>query len=182
MSAEKCFCHLNGYKVKDADARESIENIEGDLLEYDDRLTDLEGYQMDHAGRLTTIENELSDHSIRLTTIENDHVIGNKLYQHYIKATLGDTSNYDILFYFIHYNKNPEPITVLTDAIIHSIMCNCNMPPYENEGVKYPVTNFTYAGNRLTMHYFTDVAAGVTAIKTYTTSKINLITDTVTEV
>lgn len=29
--SEKCFCHLNGYKVKDADARKSIEEINENL-------------------------------------------------------------------------------------------------------------------------------------------------------
>lgn len=31
MSNEKCFCHLNGYKVKDADARKGIEEVKKEL-------------------------------------------------------------------------------------------------------------------------------------------------------
>lgn len=31
MSEEKCFCHLNGYKVKDADARAEIETLKAEI-------------------------------------------------------------------------------------------------------------------------------------------------------
>lgn len=36
MAEDRCFCHLNGYKVKDADARKEIEQIKNSFKELED--------------------------------------------------------------------------------------------------------------------------------------------------
>lgn len=65
MSTEKCFCHLNGYKVKDADARKAIEDLENNVSE---TLEDHYNLLMTHGAnflgvgtRLDTIENKLEN-------------------------------------------------------------------------------------------------------------------------
>lgn len=40
--SEKCFCHLNGYKVKDADARAEIKNLKAQATELLNKITQLE--------------------------------------------------------------------------------------------------------------------------------------------
>lgn len=72
MSEEKCFCHLNGYKVKDADARKAIEQIDISL----ERLSGTTLPAMDK--RMETIENGL------LALEENAGGGGSKLYRHII--------------------------------------------------------------------------------------------------
>lgn len=66
---EKCFCHLNGYKVKDADARIEIENLKNDLnnieKEYEyfelpfSKLGVTGAYQLKSMNNLATVDTEL---------------------------------------------------------------------------------------------------------------------------
>lgn len=66
--SEKCFCHLNGYKVKDADARKDIENINN---------------------AISILDTSRNDHEERITGLENSEG-GSKLYCHNIKFKYQD--------------------------------------------------------------------------------------------
>ena len=59
MENEKCFCHLNGYKVKDADARKNI----------DDLNTSLNTLESETNTKLSTLESETNT---KLSTLESE--------------------------------------------------------------------------------------------------------------
>ena len=179
MSAEQCFCHLNGYKVKDADARELIENIEGDLLEFDERLYDIEG---------------------RITTIENDHVFGHKIYQHALKMVI--TANVAALegdavitINSLVYSNNSEEITTYSDiikrAIIAGKVSSFQIKKSSTSFAYGLMTNVTITSSNLTCTYLKDASLlntfGSNGYGSFNISIANftaglVITDTVTEV
>lgn len=48
--ADKCFCHLNGYKVKDADARQEINELRQDFGSLNERFNDFSDDSVDIQG------------------------------------------------------------------------------------------------------------------------------------
>lgn len=81
MSEEKCFCHLNGYKVKDADARnsietikENIENINGDIKKIDAAVSGLDAKVKTNIENLTAADkqiNNLNNEFSKINTLNN---------------------------------------------------------------------------------------------------------------
>ena len=65
MSEEKCFCHLNGYKVKDADARKQIENLALQVTTNGANIGELES-------DLATLNNRVTSNSANIGELESD--------------------------------------------------------------------------------------------------------------
>lgn len=62
---EKCFCHFNGYKVKDADARSRIEVLEN-------KTTQLENYKTQHETEYNDLNNKATNLETNLTSANNE--------------------------------------------------------------------------------------------------------------
>lgn len=61
MENEKCFCHFNGYKVKDAEARSRIETIEGEIADNSNNVKEVLDNIILINERVNTIEGTYSN-------------------------------------------------------------------------------------------------------------------------
>lgn len=106
MSAEKCFCHLNGYKVKDADAR-----------------AELEAQKLVIAG----LSEGATDHEERITELEKTDHEAIKYYRHILQgylATADDDYSYEISF----ITKTAIEITTLSQLKQEISKAGGNLP------------------------------------------------------
>lgn len=62
--SEKCFCHLNGYKVKDADARASVSALEQRATQLESKVTSLESSAGGGGAAIKTINVDLTQASV----------------------------------------------------------------------------------------------------------------------
>lgn len=90
---EKCFCHLNGYKVKDADARAQLSAHDVAIKGLSEGITEL-SEKVENAGG------------------------GKAIYKHYITIENDGNDPY-LKFYFTIYNSNATPITTLQDFLVN---------------------------------------------------------------
>lgn len=72
MAEKKCFCHLNGYEVKDAQARRDIDDLYTRADEIENEAAD----RMDQFGAV------VDAHGTRIAALEEGGGSGGKLYKH----------------------------------------------------------------------------------------------------
>lgn len=101
MSTEKCFCHLNGYKVKDADARAKIEQFDIALNRFAETT-------------LPAMENRITGVENGLTELASAGGGGTKLYKHFIYVENDNVPIYGFI-QIISTNSNPYSINTLGD-------------------------------------------------------------------
>ena len=93
-NTEKCFCHLNGYKVKDADARAGVEILSGEV----------EGLKTTATGLATEVEG-----------LKNSAGSGGgKLYQH--NFNYFDSAKKAMVIFTLYLYRDTA-ITILSDLI-----------------------------------------------------------------
>lgn len=139
-SEEKCFCHLNGYKVKDADARAQIKTVDAKLDAFKSEVGDL---KTNLKGQINTIDNAVGNYitanNNRVGLLENDVEElktagtggGTKFYKHYIigegqkpafsflsKQETAFTLNDIVSFYDVNYDDTTSTGNVNGDNIL----------------------------------------------------------------
>lgn len=126
--AEKCFCHLNGYKVKDVDAREmttalqtqldtEVENLNGRLDIQAEHIADILATQTTQGKKIETLEQGIPDLIARSQLIELQERVtdieengtggGSKLYSHKIQIYEDNNDSVDLIFSFISSDATP---------------------------------------------------------------------------
>jgi hypothetical protein len=78
----KCFCHLNGYKVKDADARKSIEDLTTSLSETNNNI---ENMRSEFNQNMSDFTSEVNQNMSDFTNVINNHV--NTLSENVVKTS-----------------------------------------------------------------------------------------------
>ena len=99
-TTEKCFCHLNGFKVKDADARAEIENIKGALGDTNANVSNnalaisvLESKESPSGEQFDDLVDATNSISSRVTALESGSGSGGgKLYLHRISFYFDDSN------------------------------------------------------------------------------------------
>lgn len=74
MQTEKCFCHFNGYEVKDAKARKNITKLESDIIEVNENANILDTKIEQNKGSINLINEEIAN--IKNSVASNVYDIG----------------------------------------------------------------------------------------------------------
>lgn len=142
---EKCFCHLGGYKVKDADAREQITELNEKIFE--------------HNAHLSSLDIDILSHNERITALESSG--GGKLYFHQLamSAYRGDFNNMvDLRFKF--YSYSPTPLTLAT-VFVNRPIFEKGLDPWESyvnvEGTRCIAKSVLITASKITITYYTDL-------------------------
>lgn len=152
--ADKCFCHLNGFKVKDADARaeieninNDIENINNDILSISERteianknavlgINNCEALKELSNIKFNEIDSRFDNVDVAIESLEN---VGGCMYLHTLK-------NEDMRFSFYH----PQSTAFTVDTLkpyVKNLMVSNNISSLESVILgsgKFNNTNHTY--------------------------------------
>lgn len=74
MQTEKCFCHFNGYEVKDAKARKNITKLESDIIEVNENANILDTKIEQNKGSINLANEEIAN--IKNSVASNAYDIG----------------------------------------------------------------------------------------------------------
>lgn len=199
---EKCFCHLNGFKVKDTDARKVIDEHNVKIAEIDEKVKTNTAHYASLEIDITTLQNEnqsqqneINNNSSDITSLKSrvgtlessgGSSGGGKIYRHKVFWTPGPPDIASITF--LYYSSSSTPLT--TDFLLTGDLSTIHILPesyYDNTGYSN-----TYLVTRIHRHYQTgmpiitymvDTDLCLTQSYTVTTEELNnWFSDTVTEV
>lgn len=184
MAEEKCFCHLNGYEVKDAKARRDLQDLkewkeEADrLLDYlEERETSNEADHINFNDNFIQIFDALAEGG------------GTKLYRHFITIEKpyrsGYTHNFKGTTYY--YSSDPTPYTQETLCNIPYLSFNIEFISIKEGGSPRAIPVCLFLSNGEVHHRAVKAITSDAVIEEYAgiitlPSNMITITDTVTEV
>ena len=196
MGKEKCFCHLNGYAVKDATARRDLQDLkewkeEADqLLDYlEERETSNEADHINFRDTIIQLSDTDADHEDRITALEEGGG-GGKIYRHLIKIVIPKSGTlYHSESYLVYYNPSPDPINTATKLsalnLTKGIPVNVQDFYYNSSQNEKIVLHAWIEGYYISFRYVSNITDdGSLSLNTETSNLKNegTITDTVTEV
>ena len=124
MADNKCFCHLNGYEVKDATARKTLTDLVGEVKT---NRSICDGYASDLVGQIARTDSSLNALIQRVTALENNAGGGSaKIYRHrvLINTDFGDdwADNIYASCELLIYRSTPDPINTLSKIHDHEFI------------------------------------------------------------